>query len=156
MFTNRNGHGDKFAREGFGNDRQQRFHWFWGMAFFRAPNLEMVFLHRQRCDGIGSRRSGNQRVLFFVSGIVWNREHTIGVWRKVQQIFDQRNARCDMYFMDRQGGSPGDPPARLALPGSPVQDVIRLCDCYSVLSDLFAERLVSKFPHLAPVSWAAT
>lgn len=73
------------------------------MALLRTPSLEVVFLHRQRRNRIGSRCSGDQRILFVVVGVVWHRKHTIDLWRQVIQIFDHRNARRDMCVVDHQG-----------------------------------------------------
>lgn len=121
------------------------------MAFFRTPSLEVVFLHRQLCDRVGSCCSGDQRILFFVFGIIWLREHTIGLWRQVKPVFDHRDAHRDLCFVGHEGGIPGDLPARFAVPRSPIRDVVSICAHYSVLPILFTERLVPKNPSLALV-----
>ena len=55
-----------------------------------------------------------------------------------------------MCFVDHEGRIPGDLPARFAIPGSPIWDVVRLCVRYSMLPDFLTERIVSKNPCLAP------
>lgn len=118
------------------------------MALFRTPSLEVVFLHLQFCDRIGSRCPGDQCILFFVVSIVWHREHTVGLWRQVKQVFDHRDACRDMRFVDHQGGISADLTARFAVSGSPVRVVVSLCDRYPVLPDLFTERLTPKSPRV--------
>ena len=112
------------------------------MALFRTPGLEVVFLHYQRCDRIGSRCSGNQLLLFSIPGIVWCRKHTLGLWRQVKQIFNHRDARRDIYFMDHQGGFPDDLTARFTISRASIWDVVCFCARYPVLPDLFIERFI--------------
>jgi hypothetical protein len=57
-----------------------------------------------------------------------------------------------MYSVADEGGISGYLSTRFSVSGSPVRNVVSLCDRFSVLPDLITEHIVSKNPCLTSVA----
>lgn len=119
------------------------------MALFGSEFVEVVFLYRSQRDGINRGDSSDQLVLFFIFGFVWSVKPPVHSKWQFKSIFNYCFTDRDLYFVVDQVGIPGDKPARITVPGSPIWIGGSLRNCLYLLHHFPGGSCIGEDYHLS-------